>query len=333
MKSLQIVLGIGISLVCGYFAVRGVEWEAVWAAFQKMQFLALLPAVGCLAVMLLVRAYRWQRFVEPLQPVPFAPFLSATLIGFMANDVLPLRAGELIRVYALSRLASVRISTVLATVVLERVWDTVGVSILLVVLLLNFPIPAWLVQVNLVIFAGSILVLVIGGRLSRRGEAGLTWLPPRIAAIAGHFIHGFSALHSFSLVVWALVLSVVIWGSLATFYWILLRACGFSLPVSATLMVTVLTVFAAALPAAPGYVGTFQYATVLALSFFAVPKEEALSFSIVAHVAQLLPIIIAGLIELLRTRLPLWPVRTVAPEEQKLNPMDTPTPSVPPVSP
>jgi len=110
-------------------------------------------------------------------------------------------------------------------------------------------------------------------------------------------------------VVWAFVLSVLIWTSLATFYWILLRACGFSLPVTASLMVTVLTVFAAALPAAPGYLGTFQYATVLALSFFSIPKEEALGFSIVAHVGQLLPVIIAGFVELLRTRLPLWPVR------------------------
>jgi glycosyltransferase 2 family protein len=332
VKSLQIVIGLVISLVCGYFAVRGVEWSAVWTAFQKMEFLALIPAMGCLAVMLLVRAYRWQRFVEPLQPVPFAPFLSATLIGFMANDVLPLRAGELIRVYALARLASVRISTALATVVLERVWDTVGVSILLVVLLLNFPIPTWLARVNLVIFAGSILVLVMGWILARRGEAGLTWLPPRIAAIAGHFVHGFSALRSPSLVVWAFVLSVLIWTSLVTFYWILLRACGFSLPVTASLMVTVLTVFAAALPAAPGYVGTFQYATVLALSFFSIPKEEALGFSIVAHVGQLLPVIIAGFVELLRTRLPLWPVRVIM-KKQTLRPLGKPTTSVPPVSP
>ena len=312
MKILQIIIGLTISLVCGYFAVRGVEWGAVWAAFQKVQFLALIPALGCLVVMLLVRAYRWRQFVAPLQSVPFAPFLSATLIGFMANDVLPLRAGELIRVYALSHLASVRISTALATLVLERVWDTVGVSVLLVVLLLSFPIPAWLAQVNLVIFGGSLFVLVVGWVLVRRGEDGLTWLPPRIVNIAGHFIRGFSALRSPWLILWVFVLSVLIWVSLGTFYWILLRACGFALPVTAALMVTVLTVFAAALPAAPGYLGTFQYATVLALSFFSVPKEEALGFSIVAHVGQLLPVIIAGLIELARARLPLWPARMAA---------------------
>ncbi len=329
MKILQVVIGLVISLVCGYFAVRGVEWGAVWAAFQKVRVLALIPALGALAMMLLVRAYRWQRFVAPLQPVRYAPFLSATLIGFMANDVLPLRAGELIRVYALSQLAGVRISTSLATLVLERVWDTVAVAVLLVVLLLSFPIPVWLTQVALVMFGGSLLILVGGGVLVRRGEAGLAWLPSRVANSASHFVRGLATLNNLSSVLWAFGLSMLIWISLATFYWILLRACGFVLPVTATLMVTVLTVFAAAVPAAPGYLGTFQYAMVLALSFFAIPKEEALGFSIVAHVGQLLPVIIAGFVELVRTRLPLWPARHIL-EEQDPTPPERATAPVPP---
>jgi uncharacterized membrane protein YbhN (UPF0104 family) len=309
VKSLQLLIGLAISLVCGYFAMRGVEWGAVWAAFARVRFLMLLPAVGCLALMFLIRAYRWHRFVQPFQPVPFAPFLSATFIGFMANDLLPLRAGELIRVYVLAHLASVRLSTVLATLVLERVWDTVGVSVLLVVLLLLFPIPDWLAHANHVLLGGSSLVLVGGWFFVRGGKDKLSWLPPRIATAAGHFIQGFSALRSAPLILWVFVLSVLVWVMFMLFYWIVLRACGFSLPVTAALMLTIMTIFAAALPGAPGYLGTFQYATVLALSFFSVPKEEALGFSIVAHLGQLLPVVIVGLIELVRARLPLWPVR------------------------
>jgi uncharacterized membrane protein YbhN (UPF0104 family) len=93
-------------------------------------------------------------------------------------------------------------------------------------------------------------------------------------------------------------------------------------------MLTVLTVLAAALPAAPGFLGTFQYATILALSFFSIPKEEALGFSIVAHVGQLLPVIIAGVIELMRARLPLWPGRVVTAEPSR--PLGNPTTSLPP---
>jgi uncharacterized membrane protein YbhN (UPF0104 family) len=328
VKHLQLFIGIAISLICGYFAVRGVEWAAVWEAFARVQFLMLLPGIGCLALMFVVRAYRWRRFVEPLQPVPFAPFLSATLIGFMANDILPLRAGELVRVYALSHLASVRLSTVLATLVLERVWDTIGISVFVVVLLLSFPIPEWLVHASLVLLGGSVVILVGGWFFVRRGKAGLSWLPPRLATVAEHFIQGFAALQSLSLTLWVLLLSVLVWVIFTLFYWIFLQACGFTLPVTASLMLTVLTVLAAALPAAPGFLGTFQYATILALSFFSIPKEEALGFSIVAHVGQLLPVIIAGVIELMRARLPLWPGRVVTAEPSR--PLGNPTTSLPP---
>jgi uncharacterized membrane protein YbhN (UPF0104 family) len=110
-------------------------------------------------------------------------------------------------------------------------------------------------------------------------------------------------------------LSFAVWFALVGYYWVLLRACGFALPFEAALLVTVFTVFAAAIPAAPGFIGTFQYAVVLALSFFSVPKAEALGFSIIAHLVQLAPVILAGLIALVRARLPLWPSRLVPVEE------------------
>jgi uncharacterized membrane protein YbhN (UPF0104 family) len=106
-----------------------------------------------------------------------------------------------------------------------------------------------------------------------------------------------------------------VWFALVGYYWLLLHACGFALSFDAALLVTVFTVFAAAVPAAPGFVGTFQYAVVLALSFFDIPKAEALGFSIVAHLAQLGPVILAGVIALVRARLPLWPSRLVPVED------------------
>jgi len=316
VKNLQILIGLMLSVVCGYFAIRGVEWSAVWDAFAKLYWPALLPALGCLGLLFLLRAYRWQRFVAPLQPLPLRPFFSATLIGFMANDVLPLRVGELVRAYALAHLTSVRISTALATALLERVWDTIVIAVLLVATLSHFPLPAWLARANLLFLGGCAVFLLAGWLLVHRGERVLSWLPPRLLTVARNFISGFTALRSISLVIGVSVLSLLIWLMLVAFYWVLLWGCGFALPLQAALMVTVLTVFAAAVPAAPGYVGTFQYAVVVALSFFSVSKEEALGFSIIAHLTQLLPVIIAGLVALVRERLPLWPARLMPAETE-----------------
>jgi glycosyltransferase 2 family protein len=311
MKDPKVLIGIGISVVCLAIVVNGIEWSAVGGALRRTHLLLLLPALGFLALMFLLRAYRWQRLVEPIAVLPLRPFWSASVIGFMANDLLPFRVGEVVRAYALAHLTVVPLSAALATSVLERVWDTVAVGIVTIVTFSQFSLPSWVARTNMIVLIACIAVLISGAWLVRGGEHSFAWLPARFAVLAERFVSGLHSLRSFPALLWVLLLSFVIWFMLVGYYWVLLRACGFALPFSAALLVTVFTVFAAAVPAAPGFVGTYQYAVVLALSFFSVPKAEALGFSIIAHLAQLVPVIIAGLIALMRARLPLWPVGLV----------------------
>ena len=311
MKYFQVLLGVAISLASGYYAFHDIEWKNVLAAFARIDVIGVLPALTMLALFLLVRAYRWKLFVTPVQAAPFRPFWSATLIGFMANDLLPLRAGEFVRAYALAHLASLRLSTAVATTVLERVWDAVAVAIILVVTLSGIPLPAWLQRANFVLLGLCVVVLLGGWLLARRGRASFSRLPPRIAALAQNFASGFTVLQSVPQMLGVLLFSLATWLALGGFYWVLLRACGFSLPLQATFVVLIFTVFASAVPAAPGYLGTYQVAMELALQLYAVPKDEALGFSLIAHAAQYFPVVIVGLIELFRARLPLWPSRIV----------------------
>lgn len=310
MKRPPIAVGLALSLACGYAAVRGVDWPTVLAALGRINPLGLLVPTACYSLFFVLRAYRWQRFVAPLAPLPVGPFLSATLIGFMANNVLPLRLGELIRGYALSRLTPVRLSTALATAVLERVWDVFVVALLLVWVLPRFPLPDGLARANTLMLALGVGCLVAGWwGVRHAGSLRLAWLPERLAGLVRHGVDGLRALEHLSLLVQTVVLSLATWLSVAGYYWLLLRACGLDLPLEAGLVVMLAVAVGVALPAAPGFIGTFQYAVVFALSLFSVPREEALSFSIIAHVAQLLPVILGGFIALLRSGLPLWPSR------------------------
>jgi glycosyltransferase 2 family protein len=312
VRNPKILVGFAISVACGYIAVRGVNWSMVWAMLTQVRFSLLIPALVCLAFLFLLRAYRWQRLVEPIQVLPFGPFFSATLIGFMANDLLPLRLGELVRAYTLSRLTTVRVSTALATAVLERVWDALMISVLLICVLWWVPLPVWLVRVSVTTLGGCAIVLCLAWWLARRAHgSGPAWLPPRLTSLWAHFVDGLQALRGIQSVVWLACVSLLMWLTLVAYYWLMFHACGLPLSGAAALAVTVFTVFAVALPAAPGFIGTFQYATVLALALFAVPREEALGFSIVAHVAQVLPVVAAGFVALVRSGLPLWPSRLV----------------------
>ena len=132
MRDPKVLVGILLSVLFGYFAVRGVDWAATLIVLERTSVLALMVPTAWFSLFFILRAYRWQRFVQPLEILPIRPFFSATMIGFMANDVLPLRAGELVRAYALSHLTSVRLTTALATTVLERVWDVIIIGLLLV---------------------------------------------------------------------------------------------------------------------------------------------------------------------------------------------------------
>lgn len=310
VRDRKVLVGILLSLLFGYFAVRGVEWKAVIIALERTSVLALMVPTAWFSLFFILRAYRWQRFVRPVETLPVRPFFSATMIGFMANDILPLRVGELVRAYALSHLTSVRLTTAVATTVLERVWDAITIASLLVWVLPRFPLPKWVAQTNTVLLVLSVACLVGGWWVAHREEGvQLSWLPERIAALARHFIEGLRALRNVSLVVQIGLMSLVMWLILAVYYWLLLWACGIVLPLEAGLVLMLAAAFGVAVPAAPGFVGTFQYAIILALSLFSIPKEEALGFSIIAHLSQLLPVIVVGLIALLRSGLPLWPAR------------------------
>ncbi len=308
MKILKISLGLALSVGFGYLAVRGVKWAAVLDAFGRVDLGLLALSFIWLGVIFFFRAYRWQKLVEPVQRLPVSIFFSATLIGFMGNNVLPLRAGEILRVYALSRLGPVPMSTSIATGALDRLLDMITVS-LFVVLSLPYLTPLAGYAKGSVIFLGVMLALLFGGWWLVRGEsrAWLAWLPHRLQSITQELLDSLQVLRQGSLFLQTFLASIAVWATMVMYYLLLLKVCGFSLPFEAALVVLLLVAVGVALPAAPGFVGVFQYAIVLGLSFYAVPKEEALSFSIVAFFAQYIPITLGCLVLLLRSGLSLWP--------------------------
>ena len=308
MKILKISLGLAFSIGCGYLAVRGVEWGEVGRAFGRVNVGFLFLSTVWLAIVFVFRAYRWQLLAMPVAQLPVSVFFSATLIGFMGNNILPLRAGELLRLYVLARLGPVSMSAAVATGTLDRLLDMLLIALLMVV---GLPlIPALHAYAATNVFFLSFVVVVLGaGWWLVRGE-NRRWvrrLPSWLQDKVEEFLNNLHVLRDGPLLLKTVGVSVLIWGGMLIYFWLLFQACDFALPIEAALIVLLLLAVGVALPAAPGFIGVFQYAVVLALSFFAVPKEEALSFSLVAHLAQYVPVTLGGLLLLLRSGLSLWP--------------------------
>lgn len=123
----------GVFLAYFIYRISG-HWNEVAGAFARANYLYVLPAVACIALLYGCRVLRWRLFLSHLRKVSYLSLTSATCVGFMANCVLPVRVGELIRPFILYRREKMKLGHAIGSALgLERVFDVVGLAVLLVV--------------------------------------------------------------------------------------------------------------------------------------------------------------------------------------------------------
>lgn len=316
LRSWRFWLGLGISVVCLVLVFRGVDLQELAAALRTAKYLWLLPAIGFLAVSLAVRAIRWRGLFFPPTGLRFTTVFHVLNISYLANNILPARAGELIRAGLISTRAPVSASRALATVVVERVLDGVTLLVILVLLLPLFPVADWVVRTGQV--AGVFLVVVGLGLvvMSTQRSRSVEWSHavfrriPRIdgarwAERAGGLVDGLSALRSAAALVRAGAWSGVIWGLSGAAYYFVLQAFDLQLAVTAGFFLLAVTTLVQIVPATPGYVGVFDLVAVEVLSALGVERSPALSCVIVLHAVSYATFSAMGLISLVRESLSL----------------------------
>jgi hypothetical protein len=311
-RSIRIALSIAISAVFLGFAVRGVEWSKVATALTDAHYIFVLPIFGITVWALYIRAQRWRVLLRPVGNPAMRALVSATNIGFMANMVLPLRVGEVIRPVLLSRKERQPLSGILATIVLERVFDMFTILFL-------FGLAASMVAVSdevrqwgyrlcgLAAVIGAMILFVRWqeARALQLLRLVLRPLPHRLADPIEHFFHGFlqaleilrSPVAFLQLLGW----SVYLWLVIALVYLLGLLAFDVQAPLilGALVVSAVVAIFVSA-PSAPGYIGAMQAGCVVSLAIFGVSKDSALAYSIVVHITQFAGVIGAGLYSLAR---------------------------------
>jgi glycosyltransferase 2 family protein len=274
---------------------------------------------------LYVRAFRW-RWLFPPGPTP-PGIIPATMIGYMANNVLPLRAGEVVRIYtAARRLREAEALSptqafwlVAATVVIERVLDSLALVLILSTLVFLTPVPAqveWAAGVLLAIDVIGVALLVMVARaphLSRRVVARLTHRWPRLEqatlAMFDTALRGLDGIrtpaHALRIAVW----TPIIWLVSAGAAWAMLRAVHLELPLLAGWVVIGFVGVGISVPSAPGYLGVFHFAAKLALEVFGVAAPTALAYALIYHASATVPITLLGWLYLVREHMSLRDVR------------------------
>jgi len=139
-KKIIFIAGILISIICSWLFARKIEWSQLSAALKDAKYIYIIPTLILIFVSHYLRAVRWSALIAPIKRVSVLNLFSATMIGFMANCVLPARIGEIIRPVMVAKKEKVKVTASFATVVMERIFDMLGIIVF--ASLLFFFLPA-----------------------------------------------------------------------------------------------------------------------------------------------------------------------------------------------
>lgn len=305
--------GILLSLLLLWWALRDVSprelWSHAWGADPWLLAAAVAVATGTFVL----RAVRWRWLLEPVLPVSaFRNRFSAVCIGFMGNNLLPLRLGEFARIYTFSRIEPIGMSATLASLVVERLFDGLMLVLLLGVAMatpqLAGQVPPLIRSVSLAASVGVILALLLLWLVVHFPERLMTffrlWLlrpipdrfARRITEVVRAFISGLGALGRPVVFLRVLGWSAVIWLWNGASFWLALLAFDIHVPgFSGALFVQSVIALAVSIPSSPGFFGPFEAGARLALELYAVAPSRIAGYAASYHILTFIPVTALGL--------------------------------------
>jgi uncharacterized protein (TIRG00374 family) len=317
----MVLLGVLLSALFLYLAARGARLDRMADVLRQANYWYMIPCVALTLLAFWIRAMRWRFLLHSIRAIPQGTLFSATMIGFLANNVLPARLGEIVRAHVVGTKAGISRSAALASIVVERVFDLFTMLALFAVVAVISKFPGGLDTVALIVLAigvTTLVLLMIWNRHPERFlEILLRFVPERfrsrVERIGASFREGLRVFDRASHLLAVGGLSVAMWLSILVVIWLCFRSLSINVPQpDGSLVALVAISLVTMIPSAPGFVGTLQGAGTAALAVFGVPKEQGLTFSIVYHATQWAPVNIVGAIYLLREGLSLGQLSRIA---------------------
>ncbi|HQR33333.1 MAG TPA: lysylphosphatidylglycerol synthase transmembrane domain-containing protein [Blastocatellia bacterium] len=313
-----LILAVGVGLI--YWFVNRLDWATVGEYLRHAKLWPLLLAAVLINLTIFVRSLRWQVFLAPIAQVRLSNLIAATAVGFGGLFVIG-RAAEIIRPTVLSLRERLQPSATFATILIERIFDTVTVVTLFAICLLFSTLPPeqaifWqkvggTKMLGLIFLIGISVGLVVLVFLKLKAKTVMPWLaakstrlPKKLAQLllnfVGHLADGLGILLDLKKLFIAVLYTIVVWSLIASATWLTLYAFGLSFPLMRIIFILGFGLVGSIVPTPGGSAGAFHAAAAKALEFLGVESNLAASVAIVYHLIAFGPPFVLGLYYLIR---------------------------------
>ena len=306
VRALYWTAALALAAVLLYYSLRGIDWPRVGDILRGTRPLAICFAWVTITAAVFLRSVRWRVLLSAGKPVSIPVAFWATAAGYLGNNLLPARAGELVRTVIISRRSGMSNAFVLTTALSERVADAIAVIAISAAVLLGLSNPpGWL--------AGAARPFAIVGLC---GVAAIAFLPAfeglyfrilkrvpvppqlrqKLEGVLGHAIQGIRSFHDRRRLARFVALTAMIWTLDAANAAICAGALGFHMPVAVAFLLVAALGLGSALPSTPGYVGIYQFVAVSVLTPFGFLRSDAIAYILLLQALQYSVILFWGLI-------------------------------------
>jgi uncharacterized protein (TIRG00374 family) len=306
---LRALLGLAISAIALALVVRQVDLEAAWEVLRDASPAWVVATIGCIVLDVALRALRWRGLLAPIARLRLATVAASLLVGYLANNVLPARLGELVRSHHLGDRTGISRASVLGTVVVERVADTgvlVAIASAAIVVLSVRGIVASAVLLGLAatgLLVAALALALVAHRLPYADRVVAAFeRRPSIARAVTRLRGGLAVAGRPRTMAGAIGWSVAAWASTIVAFAAAGHAIGLELTWGQAALLAAGVSLVTAIPAGPGYVGTFELAAVQIGEAVGIAAEPAFALALLVHASILAVTSVGGVVAYLATR-------------------------------
>ncbi len=302
------IIGTVVTLLALYFIATQLNFELFVEAWTTANYWYVIPCMLLLFAGLITRAFRWRVLLN--NELPFPRTFSIMNVAYLVNGVLPLRIGEVARVYLVSRTKkAIPIPTTTSTIIVERLLDLLAVGVMVLLALTMGPVPDEIRAASgiaaLIAIIGFIILVFMAGRrdwsmklfrtilqyipILKRYQILETWF--------GQFLDGLLPIIRPSTLFLAIAWTAISWAVSVFAGYVLMFAFFETGSIAATMLYIAAAAFAIALPAVPGNLGTYEASILLALTAMGYEQSStAIAFAVMVHAVNVFVHVTTGII-------------------------------------